>query len=101
METLLTTVEDNILDSLTFQLGSSANYINERKSVSFYASGSNIYSPGGTTLLKFHLTDDSAWLDPSTLRLQFKLNNTGGEVLKLLNTNPANSDVLLSAVTVS
>ena len=90
METLLTTVEDNILDSLTFQLGSSANYITERKSVSFYASGSNIYSPGGTTLLKFHLTDDSAWLDPSTLRLQFKLNNTGGEVLKLLNTNPAN-----------
>jgi hypothetical protein len=43
METILTTVEDNILDSLTFQLGSSSNYIQERKSVSFYASGSNIY----------------------------------------------------------
>jgi len=90
METLLTTVDDNILDSLTFQLGSSANYITERRSVSFYPSGSNIYSPGGTTLLKFHLTDDSAWLDPSTLRLQFKLNNVGPRMLKLLNTNPAN-----------
>jgi len=91
METILTTVEDNILDALTFQLGSSSNYITERKSVSFYATGSNIYSPGGTTLLKFNLTDDSAWLDPSTLRLQFKLNNgMPGEVLRLLNANPAN-----------
>ena len=43
METILTTVEDNILDSLTFQLGSSSNYITERKSIGFYASGSNIY----------------------------------------------------------
>ena len=34
METILTTVEDNILDALTFQLGSSSNYITERKSVS-------------------------------------------------------------------
>ena len=90
METILTTVEDNILDALTFQLGSSSNYITERKSVSFYASGSNIYTPQGTTLLKFHLTDNSAWLDPSTIRLQFKLNNTGGRPLTLLNANPAN-----------
>ena len=90
METILTTVEDNILDSLTFQLGSSSNYITERKSVSFYASGSNIYTPQGTTLLKFHLTDNSAWLDPSTIRLQFKLNNTGASALHLLNANPAN-----------
>ena len=90
METILTTVEDNILDALTFQLGSSSNYITERKSVSFYATGSNIYSPGGTTLLKFNLTDDSAWLDPSTLRLQFKLNNAmDDKILKLINANPA------------
>ena len=90
METILTTVEDNILDALTFQLGSSSNYITERKSVSFYASGSNIYTPQGTTLLKFHLTDNSAWLDPSTIRLQFKLTNTGPRPLTLLNANPAN-----------
>jgi hypothetical protein len=93
METILTTVEDNILDSLTFQLGSSSNYITERKSVSFYASGSNIYTPQGTTLLKFHLTDNSAWLVPSTIRLQFKFNNTGAGALSLLNANPANVSV--------
>ena len=91
METVLTTVEDNLLDSLSFQLGSSSKYITERKSVSFYAAGSNIYSPkNGTTLLKFNLTDNNAWLDPSTLRVQFKLNNPLALKLKLLNSNPAN-----------
>ena len=90
METGLTTVEDSMLDSLTFQLGASSNYITDRKSVTFYAAGSNVYSPQGTTLIKFNHTDSSAWLDPSTIRLQFKLNNKRDQVLKLINTNPAN-----------
>ena len=47
-------------------------------------------TPQGTTLLTFHFTDKSAWLDPSTIRLQFKLNNTGTGALSLLNANPAN-----------
>ena len=50
METILTTVEDKILDSLTAQVASSSNYITERKSVSFFASGSNTFTPQGTTL---------------------------------------------------
>ena len=91
METILSTVDDeNILDALTFRLGSSSNYILERRSCSFYASGSNIYAPQGTSLLKFNLTDSSQWLDPSTIRLQFKLNNRRNRPLKLINTNPAN-----------
>ena len=49
METVLTTVEDSMLDSLTFQLGASSNYITDRRSVTFYAAGSNVYSPQGTT----------------------------------------------------
>ena len=90
METVLTTVEDSMLDSLTFQLGASSNYITDRRSVTFYAAGSNVYSPQGTTLIKFNLADSSAWLDPSTIRLQFKLNNKRDRILKLINTNPAN-----------
>ena len=42
METVLTTVEDSMLDSLTFQLGASSNYITDRRSVTFYAAGSNV-----------------------------------------------------------
>ena len=91
METFLSTVDDeNILEALTFRLGSSSNYILERRSASFYASGSNIYSPQGTTLLKFNLTDSSQWLDPSTIRLQFKFNNRRSRPMKLINANPAN-----------
>ena len=54
METVLTTVEDSMLDSLTIQLGASRNYITDRTSVTFYAAGSNVYSPQGTTLSKFN-----------------------------------------------
>ena len=76
METVLTTVEDSMLDSLTFQLEASSNYITDKRIVTFYAAGSNVYLFQGTTLFKFNLTDSSVWLDPFTIGLQFKFNNT-------------------------
>ena len=90
METVLSTVQENMLESLSFSLGSSSNYITERNSVTFYAAGSNIYSPQETTLIKLNLCDGSAWLDPSTVRLQFKINNERDRVLTQINCNPAN-----------
>ena len=47
----------------------------ERKSVTYHPQGSNIYSPDfGTKLIRILLTGDN-WLDPSTLRIMFDLNN--------------------------
>ena len=51
-----------------------ASYINERKSVTFHPSGSNIYSTSGTTLIKVQLTGD-AFLDPATFRVMFDVVN--------------------------
>ena len=70
--------------SLKFKLKEGASYVTDRKSVTFHASGSNIYTPqNGTKLIKLMLTGDN-WLDPSTLRVQFTLtNNATGPGQKL------------------
>ena len=36
-------IDDKLIDSLQFKLKEGASYINERKSVTFYPQGSNIY----------------------------------------------------------
>lgn len=72
-----------LLDNLSYKLGHGAAYVQERKSVTFYASGSNSYSPRGTKLIKLVLTGDG-WLDPSTFRVMFTVNNTATGAAQLL-----------------
>ena len=82
MEGVANTVEDRLVDGLSFQLKPGASYITERKSVTYHPQGSNIYSTNGTKLIKLLLTGDQ-WLDPSTFRIMFELQN---------NENPANGN---------
>ena len=89
METHIQAVDDALIDSLSFKLPNSANFINDRRSVSFFPSGGNSYSPLGVKIIKFVITGTD-WLDPSSVRIQFRLNNSNGQVLKLLNPLPAN-----------
>jgi hypothetical protein len=75
VEAIANSVEDKLIDGLQFKLKEGASYINDRKSVTFHASGSNIYTPkNGTKLIKLMLTGD-AWMDPGTFRVQFTLTN--------------------------
>ena len=75
MEAVANSVEDYLIDGLSFKLSNSASYVTSRRSCTFHPSGSNIYtSSGGTKLIKIVLTGDS-WLDPSTFRIQFDLRN--------------------------
>ena len=45
VESFANSVEDKLIDGLQFKLKEGASYINDRKSVTFHASGSNIYTP--------------------------------------------------------
>ena len=72
-----------LLDNLSYKLGQGAAYVQERKSVTFYASGSNSYSPNGTKVIKLVLTGDG-WLDPSTFRVMFTVNNDADTTNELL-----------------
>ena len=74
VEAMTNNLEDYLIDGLSFKLQPGASYIQQRRSVSFYTSGSNVYTPTGTKVIRIQLNGDD-WLDPSTVRLSFKLCN--------------------------
>jgi hypothetical protein len=79
VEAMANSVEDALVDGLSFKLKAGASYINERKSVTFHPQGSNIYSTNGTKLIKILVSGDS-WMDPSTFRIQYDLVNNDATV---------------------
>jgi hypothetical protein len=75
MEGVANSVEDKLIDSLSFKLAPGASYVQERKSVTFHPTGGNAYNANnGVKLMKFLLTGDG-WLDPATFRIMFDLHN--------------------------
>ena len=76
VEAIANSIEDKLIDSLQFKLKEGASYIQDRRSVSYFPQGSNIYQPqNGTKCIKLLLTDSNSWLDPSTFRVMFDLRN--------------------------
>ena len=75
MESHAQSVEDNLIDSLSFKLRPGASYVTDRRSVSFFTQGGNDYQPNGVKVIKIMLNGDS-WLDPSTVKLFFDITNT-------------------------
>ena len=74
MESQVNATEDFLIDGLSFKMGPSASYITQRRSVTFFPQGGNQYSPTGVKVIKIALTGDQ-WLDPSTFRIMFKIQN--------------------------
>lgn len=88
MEVYSSSAEDQLVDGLSFKLSPGASYVTDRKSVSFFPSGSNIYTTqSGTKLIRFVINGDD-WLDASnTLRIFFdvrNLSNTAGSSLRVV-----------------
>ena len=84
MEAVANSVDDALIDALSFKLSNSASYITDRKSVTFWPTGSNIYKTNsGTKVIRFVLTADN-WLDPSTVRVMFNLVNNDSDANKRL-----------------
>ena len=75
METVSNSIEDKLLDGLSYKLDATASYITDRKSSTYFAVGSNIYSPSaGTKVIKLVLNSEG-WLDPNCVKLQFDVKN--------------------------
>jgi hypothetical protein len=81
VESMANSVEDYLIDGLSFKLKPGASYINERKSVTNHPQDSNAYTTKGTKLIKLLVTGDN-WLDPSTFRVAFDLQNMEALVQK-------------------
>ena len=76
LESTTNAIEDHLIDSISFKLQPGAAYVTDRRSVSFFPQGSNIYKPEtGTKVIKIALTGTGEWLHPSTVQLQFQLKN--------------------------
>lgn len=76
------TVEDEMIDSLSYKIDPTANYVQSRQSVSYNAQGSNIYVSGsGSRVIRFVLSGTGQYLDPSTVRFMFTLKNNENKFL--------------------
>ena len=78
--------EDYLADSFQFKIPPGASYVTDRRSCSYFTAGSNLYQAGsGDRVIRINLTGDG-WLDPSTVRLHFRLTNTDSNSLHNLRT---------------
>ena len=75
MESHAQSIDDSLIDSLSFRLRPGSSYVTDRKSVSFFTQGGNDYQPNGVRVIKIMLNGD-AWLDPSTVKLFMDITNT-------------------------
>jgi hypothetical protein len=77
---LATGTNDTLLKALDFDLEDVADYIIERQTATFQSQGSLKYSPTSGRLIRFVLSDNAMFLDPSSVRLSYTLVNTSAAV---------------------
>ena len=76
-------VEDEMINSLSFKIDPTANYVTDRKSVTYQAQASDIYTPGNS-VVKLNIAGTGQHLDPSTVRFVYTLTNTDTGLTKNL-----------------
>ena len=67
---------DSLIEQLSFSLPAVATYARERRLVQVMPQGANTFAPNGNQVLTFNVTSQDGWLDPSSLRLHFRIRNT-------------------------
>ena len=77
MEHHAQSVDDDLDSGLSYKIKPGASYVTNRRSVSYFASGGNSYSPNGVKAMEFNIAGDQ-WLGPSTFRVASQLNNNNG-----------------------
>jgi hypothetical protein len=74
VQALASGVQNKFIDGLSFTLQPGA-YVLDRRSVAYHPQGPNIYTPGaGKNFIRILVTGED-WMDPSTLRIMFRLSN--------------------------
>ena len=68
-------VEDYLIEGLSYKLSPGASYVTNRRSVSFFPSGSDTYSPSsGVKVIRIKV-NGTDWLDPGSCKVQFDITN--------------------------
>ena len=80
VESHANSVDDYLIEGLSFKLSPGASYVTNRRSVSFFPSGSDTYSPtSGVKVIKIKV-NGTDWLDPSTVKVMFTINSVAGNM---------------------
>ena len=78
--------EDYLIDSFQFKIPPGPSYVADRRTVSHFTAGSNIYTRnGGANVIRLNLAGDG-WLDPGSIRLHYTLANTDSTATNYLRT---------------
>ena len=76
---------DEILGSLSYKLGPTSEYIQQRRQSRFHPSGASSYSSNTTQIARIELKGQGGYLDMSTLKICFRLAETGGQLPLVLS----------------
>jgi len=78
MDTILTAVNESLIDNLDFNLPTQASYVLENRKASYGPQSGNVYSSSsGARMMRFNLTSGGGWLDPKSVYINFDLNAVG------------------------
>ena len=79
---------ESLINQLSFQPPPIASYARERRLVQIQPQGANTFSPNGNQVMTFSLSSQEGWLDPSSLRLHFRINNTAEDLPEINGLAP-------------
>ena len=81
--------DEQLIQSLDFKLPPSTNYVLARHQNKFYPSGASTFSPTGVRVARILLSGQEGWIDPSTIKIAFSLNNLSTTDDLILAGSPA------------
>ena len=76
MENVTQAVQDELVKSLDYKLGSSnVNYIQSRRDVQYYPSSLSTFTPTTSRVARIPLTSGMDFIDPESLKIAFRVRN--------------------------
>ena len=88
LETHVASIEDSLINGMSFGNRPTASYVTSQRSTSFQPVSGGVFAPNQLRIIRFSINDnDGSWLDASTLRLDFVLSNTSGATVMYPNTH--------------
>ena len=85
----IASLEDSLIDGMSFANRATASYITGRRSTSFPTQSGGVFSSTNQRIMRFNLSDsDAAWSDGGTLRVAFTIHNAGAQPIQPNTLSP-------------
>ena len=89
MENVTQAVQDELVKSLDYKLGSSnVNYIQSRRNVQYYPSSLSTFTPTTSRVARIPLTSGMDFIDPESIKIAFRVRNNDAT----LDLNPGTQE---------